>query len=126
MKQRERRSWYVLLLSTVGEHTHTHTHTHTRYLSTHTPSQEKAREMTLTRRRNRLRQEGTATPPKRPSSSQYADNELDDLIAVLKTGEFFSQRKSRSASSFGHRKLEVSRDRPTSMILDTSFAEESS
>ena len=83
--------------------------------------------MTLKRRRNRLRQEGTATPPKRPSSSQYADNELDDLIAVLKTGEFFSsQRKSRSTTSFGHRKLEVNRDRPTSMILDSSFTEESS
>lgn len=71
--------------------------------------------MTLTRRRNRLKVEANATASKRTSTSEYAENELDELIAVLKNGEYFSHRKSRGSIS-GHRKIEVNRDRPMSSI----------
>lgn len=72
--------------------------------------------MTLKRRRNRLKLEANATASRKASTSEYAENELDDLIAVLKTGEYFSHRKSRPSSVSGHRKIEVNRDRPTSSI----------
>lgn len=75
--------------------------------------------MTLKRRRNRLELEAKSSS-KRTLGSEYAENELDELIAVLKTGDYMSNRKMRSSS---HRKLEVNRNRPISMI-DGSFHEE--
>lgn len=59
--------------------------------------------------------ESNAAASKRPSASDYAENELDDLIAVLKTGDYFSQRKLRPAAG-STRKVLMNRDRPTSAI----------
>ncbi len=142
MKSRGKRNWYVTppshtlhpLTHTLTPHAHTltptnaqctHPYTHSRPM--HTPSQEKTREMTLKRRRNRLKLEanGGGSVSKRTSAPEYADNELDDLISVLRTGDYLSHRKSRSSSISSHRKLEVNRDRPPS-IIDGSFTEEHS
>ncbi len=109
-------------------YTHPRTHTPHTHAPIHTPSQEKTREMTLKRRRNRLKLEanGGGSVSKRTSAPEYADNELDDLISVLRTGDYLSHRKSRSSSISSHRKqLEVNRDRPPS-IIDGSFTEEHS
>ncbi len=82
--------------------------------------------MTLDRRRKRLKMEsgggGRGTSPNRPSSSQYAENEIDELIAVLKTGDYLTSRRSRVPSSVQSRaKREVNRDRPMSMVDTASF-----
>ncbi len=80
--------------------------------------------MTLDRRRKRLKMEegGGGTPPNRLSSNQYAENELDDLIAVLKTGDYMANRRTRPPPSVPQRgKREVnSRDRPMSMVDTTT------
>ena len=87
--------------------------------------------MTLQRRRSRLKLEagagGMATPTGR-NSVEFPDNtEFDELISSLKTGDYFSRRRSRPANpataggGHGHggitsRRLEFSRDRPVSAV----------
>ncbi len=120
MKSKGKRNWYV-----ASPHPLLLTHSHPTPM--HTPSQEKTREMTLRRRRSRLKLEANGSRlSERTSAPEYAENELDDLIAVLRTGDYLSHRKGRSSSISSHRKpLEVNRDRPPS-IIDGSFTEEHS
>ena len=75
--------------------------------------------MTLQRRRSRLQLEGS-TPHRigmgARNSMEFPETaEFDELISSLKTGEFFSRRRSR-LNVTASRRLEVSRERPTSAI----------
>ena len=79
---------------------------------------EKQRERTLQRRRSRLQLE-----PGNRQSTDFSENaEFDELISLLKTGDFLAQRRSRQSSGSNIRTLEISRERPSSVLLDSSDA----
>ena len=78
-------------------------------------AQQKQKELTLKRRQSRQKQQDS-------KDADYADNaDLDDLIAALKSGEYFdmyARRRSRRlsvSSPRNSRLLENSRDRPPSI-----------
>ena len=97
--------------------------------------------MTLQRRRSRLKLEasvaaGNATPTGR-NSMEYPENaEFDELISSLKTGEYFSRRRTRGGGAGGgnpggvvsRRRLEFSRERPVSAfeLMSTQVEEKDS
>lgn len=94
--------------------------------------QEKQKQLTLLRRKKR--QQAQATEAQADSTAKetadYADKaELDDLIAVLKSGEYFDRRRSKRLSTISltsngtnprnSRVLECSRDRLVSDIQES-------
>lgn len=105
-------------------------------------AQERQREMTLQRRRSRLKLEASAaggvpaTPTGRNSMEFPENAEFDELISSLKTGDYFSRRRSRgggvslttsrnSTSAISRRgRLEYSRERPASAIELITMQEE--
>ena len=90
-------------------------------LSPTTTTQEKQREMTLRRRRSRLQLEPGG--PGSRQSVEFSDNaEFDELISLLKTGDFMAHRRSRQSSSTNLRTLEFSRERPSSTYIESSDA----
>lgn len=95
--------------------------------------------MTLLRRKKRQQAqaaEAQADPTAR-ETADYADKaELDDLIAVLKSGEYFDRRRSKRLSTISltsnatnprnSRVLECSRDRLVSDINESATPPEDS
>lgn len=91
--------------------------------------QEKQKQLTLLRRKKR--QQAQASEAQADSTAaDYADKaELDDLIAVLKSGEYFDRRRSKRLSAISltssgtnprnSRVLECSRDRLVSDIQES-------
>lgn len=83
--------------------------------------QEKQRERTLQRRRSRLQLEGSG--PANRQSVDYSENaEFDDLISLLRTGDFLAHRRSRQSSGSNIRTLQISRDRPSSTCIESNDA----
>lgn len=85
------------------------------------PLQQRQKELTLRRRRSRLQQEEARGTLKRGGDSLSGEGgEFDELITVLRSGDFFDthrRRRSRpdsSVSSLNSRLLETSRDRTSS------------
>jgi dishevelled associated activator of morphogenesis len=100
---------------------------------------EKQKQLTLQKRKKRQEAAETQTDPVAHDSADYTDKaELDDLIAVLKSGEYFDRRRGQrrqsgvSLASCGNtprnsRVFEFSRDRSESQvsITDPSVKESS-
>jgi len=84
--------------------------------------QERQKEMTLQRRRSRLLLEGGAGA--RNSMEFPETGEFDELISSLKTGDYFSRRKSRTNSATS-RRVELSRERSTSTLALETTREQS-
>ena len=115
MRKKEKKSWYVASVIKTSQRSNTH------LSHTHTHTQEKQREMTLRRRRSRLQLEPGG--PGSRQSVEYSDNaEFDELISLLKTGDFMAHRRSRQSSSTNVRTLEFSRERPSSTYIESSDA----
>ena len=73
--------------------------------------QERQKEMTLQRRRKRLKLESIDR-----NTMEFTETaEFDELISSLQTGDFFARRRSR-VNPVASRRLEFSRERPASVI----------
>ena len=97
------------------------------------PSQERHKQLTLQRRKKRQEAQTSeaSDPTATRDSAEFDDKaELDDLIAVLKSGEYFSRQRGRrlsgiSTTSLGggapgqrnSRVLEFSRERSDSSLV---------